>query len=158
MAQSLQKYRSPWLAKEESLGLLKSLNGQFWTLSIGFQILYRVCFSLGTVFLHRVIKTGLNLLFSEINFSCKVLRPYIATNVLFVKIVFSIPCIHYKLTKLNFTICSVLSLSSWWHQLLGKTHSLQCQNGLMFSDLFAFRKTKSCRQHALLVLRLTLVT
>ena len=60
--------------------------------------------------------------------------------------------------KLNFTICSVLSLSSWWQQLFGKTDDLQCKNGLMVSDLCAFRKTKSCRQHALLVLRLTLVT
>ena len=123
-----------------------------------FQVLYRVFFSLRNVFLHRVINTGLDLLFSEINFSFKVLRTYIVTNVLFVKIVLSISCIHYKLMKLNFTICSVLSLSSWWQQLLGKTYGLQCQNGLMVSDLFAFRKTKSCRQHALLVLRLTLVT
>ena len=123
-----------------------------------FQVLYRVFFSLRNVFLHRVINTGLDLLFSEINFSFKVLRTYIVTNVLFVKIVLSIPCIHHKLMKLNFTICSVLSLSSWWQQLLGKTYGLQCQNGLMVSDLFAFRKTKSCRQHALLVLGSTLVT
>ena len=109
-------------------------------------------------FLHKVFNTGLNLLFAEINFSCKVLRTYIVTNVIFLKIVFSIPCIHYKLMKLNFAICSVLSLSSWWQQLLAKTCSLQYQNGLMVSDLFAFRKTKSCRQHALLVLRLALVT
>ena len=60
--------------------------------------------------------------------------------------------------ELDFTICSVLSVSSWWQQLMGKTHGLHCQNGLMVSDLFAFRKTKSCRQHALLVLRLMLVT
>ena len=60
--------------------------------------------------------------------------------------------------KLNFTICSVLSLSSWWQQPLGKTYSLRYQNRLMVSDLFAFRKTKSCRQHALLMLRMALVT
>ena len=60
--------------------------------------------------------------------------------------------------KLNFTICSVLLLSSWWQQPLGKTYGLQYQNGLIVSDLFAFRKTKTCRQHALLVLRLTLTT
>ena len=92
----------------------------------------------------------MNLLFSEINFSYKVLCTYIVANVLFVKIVLSIPCIHHKLMKLNFIICSVLSLSSRWQQLLGKTYGLQCQNGyLMVGDLFAFRKTKSFRQHAL---------
>ena len=31
-------------------------------------------------FLHKVINTGLNLLFSEINYSCKVLLIYIVTN------------------------------------------------------------------------------
>ena len=66
--------------------------------------------------------------------------------------------IHYKLMKLNFTIWSVLSLSSWWQQLLGRIYGLQCQNGLMVTDLFAFRKTKSCRQQALLALRLPLAT
>ena len=79
-----------------------------------FQVLYRDFFSPRNVFLHGVINTGLNLLFSEINFSCKVLRTYIVTNVVYVKIVLSIPGIHDKLLKLNFTICSVLSLSSWW--------------------------------------------
>ena len=123
-----------------------------------FQVLYRVFFSLGTAFLHRVTKTGLNMLFFEINVSCKVLRTYIVTHVLFVKVVLSIPCIHYQLMKLNCNICSVLSLSSWWQQLLGKTYGLQFQNGLLVSDLFAFSKTKSCGQHALLLLRLTLVT
>ena len=60
--------------------------------------------------------------------------------------------------KLNFTIGLVLSLSSWWQQPLGKIYGLWCQNGVMVCDPFAFKKTKSCRQHAQLVLRLTLVT
>ena len=68
------------------------------------------------------------------------------------------PCIHYKLMKLNFVICSILSLSSWSQQPLRKTYGLRCQNGVMVSDSFAFRKTSSCRQHALLALRLALVT
>ena len=122
-----------------------------------FQVLHRVFLVSELFFLHWVINTGLNLLFSEINFSCKVLRTYIVTNVLFARIVLSIPCIHYKLIKRNVTICSVLSLSSWWWQHLGKNYGRQCQNGFMVSALFAFRKTKSCRQHALLVLRLKLV-
>ena len=46
--------------------------------------------------------------------------------------------------KLNFIICSVLSLSSWWQQPLGQSYGLRCQNGAMVSDLFAFRKTRSC--------------
>ena len=111
--------------------------------------------------LHRVFNTGLNLLFSEINFLCKVLRTYIVANVLFVKIVSSTSCIHYKLMKLNFTICSVLSLSSWWQQLLRKTYALQrFPVAKWFNGQWpiCLRKTKSCRQHALLVLRLTLVT
>ena len=33
--------------------------------------------------------------------SCKVVRTYIVTNFLFVKRFFSLPCIHYKLMKLN---------------------------------------------------------
>ena len=59
--------------------------------------------------------------------------------------------------KLNLAICSVLSLSSWWQQPLGETYGLQCENKVMVSDSFVFKKTKSCRQHVLLVLRLTLV-
>ena len=59
--------------------------------------------------------------------------------------------------KLNLAISSVLSLSSWWQQALGKTYALRCQNGVMVSDSFVFSKTKSCRQHALLLLRLELV-
>ena len=50
------------------------------------------------------------------------LRTYIVTNVRFVKTGHSIPFIRYKLMKLNFTICLVLLLSSWWQQLLGKTY------------------------------------
>ena len=57
---------------------------------------------------------------------------------------FSLYHVYIKLMKLNFTICPVLSLRTWWQQLLGKTFGLHCQNGLMVSDLFAFRKTKSC--------------
>ena len=78
-----------------------------------FQVLYRVLFSLrtGFFFFHRVISTGLNLLISEINFWRKVLRTYIVSNVLFVKVALFISRIHYKLMKLNFTICSVLLLS-----------------------------------------------
>ena len=76
-------------------------------------------------------------------FSCKVLRTYIATHFLFVKIILpAVPCVHYKLMKLNFVICSVATL--------GKTYGLLCQKGVMVSGFFAFRKTKSCRQHAML--------
>ena len=78
------KMSSPWLADEESLRLGNSLKGKFQTL------------------LNEVSST-LSCLFSEDNFSCKVLRRYRVTNVLFVKKVLSIPCIHYKLMKLNFT-------------------------------------------------------
>ena len=60
--------------------------------------------------------------------------------------------------KLNFAICLVLSLSSWWQQPLGKTYGLFCQNGVMVSDCFASRNPKRFRQHVLLVLTLTLVT
>ena len=62
--------------------------------------------------------------------------------------------------KLNLAIYTVLSLSLWWQQPLEKPYGLWCQNGVMVSDSFDFRKTKSCRQHALLVhlvLRLALV-
>ena len=59
--------------------------------------------------------------------------------------------------KLNLAVCSVLSLSPCWQQPLGKAYVLRCQNEVMVSDSFVFSKTKSCRQHALLVLRLTLV-
>ena len=52
-------------------------------------------------------------------FSCKVLCKYIVTNFLFIKIIFlSVPYIHYKLIKVNFSFCVVLSLSSWWQQSL----------------------------------------
>ena len=90
-------------------------------------------------------------------FSCKVLRSYIVSSFLFVKIFLSIPCIHYKRTKLNFVICSILSLCSWWQQPLAKTYGFRCQNGVIVSDSFAFGKTKSYRQHVLLVLRMTLL-
>ena len=113
MAESLQKCRPTWLADGESFGLWNSLNGKFRTLLNEVSSTLSCLFSLRNVFLHRVINTGLDLLFSEINFSFKVLRTYIVTNVLFVKIVLSISCIHYKLMKLNFTICSVLWLNSW---------------------------------------------
>ena len=59
--------------------------------------------------------------------------------------------------KLNFATCLVLSLSSWRQQPLGKTYGLWCQDGVMVSDSFASRKPKKFR-HAVLVLRLTLVT
>ena len=45
-------------------------------------------------------------------------------------------------------------LSSWWQQLLEKIYDLWCQNGAMVSDSFANRKTKSCKQQGLGVLRL----
>ena len=45
-------------------------------------------------------------------------------------------CIHYKLIKLNFVVCSVLLLSSWWQQPLEKTYNLWCQNGVMVIDSF----------------------
>ena len=52
-------------------------------------------------------------------FSYKVLYKYIVTNFLFIKIIFlSVPHIHYKLIKVNFSFCVVLSLSSWWQQSL----------------------------------------
>ena len=86
-------------------------------------------------------------------FSCKVLLTYIVTSFLFVKIFFSVPCIDYKLMKLFLKIFSVLSQSSWWQQSFRKTYSLRCQIGVMISDSFAFRETKNCRQHPLLVLR-----
>ena len=82
----------------------------------------------------------------------KLLFTHMVTNYLFVKIILlSLPCIHYKLMKLNFAMFLVLFLSSWWQQTLGKTYGLRCQNGVLVSDSFAFTKTKSCKQHALLV-------
>ena len=36
-----------------------------------------------------------------------------------------------------------------------QTYGLRCQNGAMVNDSFAYRKTKSCRQHGLYVLGLT---
>ena len=60
--------------------------------------------------------------------------------------------------KFNFAICLVLWLSSWWQQPLGKNYGLRCQNGATVSDSFAFRKTENCKQDALLVMRLALVT
>ena len=59
--------------------------------------------------------------------------------------------------KLNLAISVVLSLSSWWQKPLGKTYAVCRQNRVMVSGCFVFSKTKSCRQHALLVLRLVLV-
>ena len=53
--------------------------------------------------------------------------------------------------KLNFAMFLVLLLSSWWEQTLGKPYGLRCQNRVLVSDSFAFTKTKSCKQHALLV-------
>ena len=85
--------------------------------------------------------------------SCKVLLAYIVTNFLFAKVFHSVPCIYYKPMKRNFVVWSVPSLSSWWQQPLGKTYGLRCQNRVMVSDSFVFRKTKSCTQHSFLVLR-----
>ena len=48
------------------------------------------------------------------------LQSIIVTNFLFAKIFVS--CIPYKLLKLNFAICLVFSLSSWWQQPLRKTY------------------------------------
>ena len=48
-------------------------------------------------------------------------------------------------------------MSSCYQQPLGKTYGLLCQNEVKVSDSFAFMKTKSCRQHSLLLLRLTLL-
>ena len=75
----------------------------------------------------------------------------------FCKMFLSVPCIHYKLMKLDFASYLLLSLRSWWEQLLGKTYGLQCQDGAMVSDSSSFKKIKSCRQNSLLVLRLTSV-
>ena len=55
-------------------------------------------------------------------------------------------------------ICLVLSLSSWCQQPLGNTYVLVCQNEVKVSDSFVFRKTKSCRQHTVFMMRLTLMT
>ena len=38
---------------------------------------------------------------------------------------------------------------------LERTYGLRYQNGAVVSDSFAYRKTKSCRQHGLYVLGLT---
>ena len=51
--------------------------------------------------------------------------------------------------QLNFAICLVLSLTSWWQQTLRKTCGLRCQDGVLVSDCFAFKKSKSYRQQAL---------
>ena len=40
---------------------------------------------------------------------------------------------------------------------LEKNYSLRCQNGVMVSNSFVFRKSKSCGQLVLLVLRLTFI-
>ena len=61
------------------------------------------------------------------------------------------------LKNLNFLMFSVLSLSWWCWPTLGETYGHRFQNGLLISNSFAFMKTKSCKQHALLVQRLTLV-
>ena len=45
--------------------------------------------------------------------------------------------------KLNLFICSVLLLSSWWQQPLGKTNDLRCQNGVMVSDSFLLGKPRA---------------
>ena len=90
-------------------------------------------------------------------YSCKVVHTYVVTNSLFVKIFLSVPCTHDNPIKLNLAICSVLSLSSWWQQPLGKICGLQCQNGVTVCDSFVIRKNRSRRQHSLLVLRLRLV-
>ena len=44
--------------------------------------------------------------------------------------------------------------SSWWQRLLWKTYGLRYQNGTMVSDSFAYRKTKTCKQHGFYVLGL----
>ena len=107
-----------------------------------------------------IIATKPNLPFLQnFIFSCKVLRKYKVTNFLFVKIIIlTILCIHYKLMKLNLAICLVLSLSSWRQLPLGNSCGPWCQNGVMANDVFACRKTKSCKQHVLVVLRLVSVT
>ena len=102
------------------------------------------------------------------NFCCYCKTPFfrvkcyanIITIFLLAKLIFlSVPCIQYKLMKPNFVIClALLFSSSWWEQHLGKSYDLRWQNGAMISDYFAFKKTKSCRQHALLELRLRLLT
>ena len=53
--------------------------------------------------------------------------------------------------KLQVIILLALELSSWLQQHLKKTYGLRCQNGVMFNDSFAFRKTESCRRHVLFV-------
>ena len=53
--------------------------------------------------------------------------------------------------KLNFTIVVVLKVTA----PLGKNLRPSVQKS---SDFIVFRKTKSCRQHAILVVRLTLLT
>ena len=68
---------------------------------------------------------------------------HIVTNFLFVKIFLSVPCIYYKLMKINFAIYLVLSLSSWWQQPLGKIYGLWYQNEAMVRYSFASRNATS---------------
>ena len=44
---------------------------------------------------------------------------------------------------LNFVICSILSLTSWWQQPLGKTYGLRCQNGVIVGDSFPLEKRRA---------------
>ena len=46
--------------------------------------------------------------------------------------------------KVNFAVCLVNSLGSWWQQPLAKIYDLWSQNGVLVSNYFAFKKAKSC--------------
>ena len=61
----------------------------------------------------------------------------------------------YRTNKTYFGISLRLALNSCCYQHLGKTNGIRYQNGAMVSDSFAHRKTKSCRQHDVFLLRLT---
>ena len=86
-------------------------------------------------------------------FSCNALRASKVT--IFLSLIYLYLYRLYRSNTTYFGISLRLALNSWWQQLLGKTYGLRYQNGAMVSDSFAYRKTKSCRQHDLFFLRTT---
>ena len=60
--------------------------------------------------------------------------------------------------KLNFDICIIHCSANGGTNPWEKSYGLQRQIGVMISDSFGFKKTKCCRQHAVLVLRLMLLS
>ena len=63
---------------------------------------------------------------------------------LLIKLFCSVPFIHFKLMKFKVIRSLVLLLSTSCQQLLGKFYIVRCQNGVMVSDYFVFRKIKRC--------------